>query len=130
MASLGGYVDHATIEEGDLHMTVHLTPDVDIRDVVDRIREAYPQVEMLRRRQVSRSSDDFDRDLLSELTDRQRTALEAAYAAGFFEWPRDSSGEEVAASMNVSPPTFHQHLRKAERKVFESLFSTAGQRSG
>ena len=130
MASLGGYVDHATIEEGDLHMTVHLTPDVDIRDAVDRIREAYPQVEMLRRRQVSRSSDDFDRDLLSELTDRQRTALEAAYAAGFFEWPRDSSGEEVAASMNVSPPTFHQHLRKAERKVFESLFSTAGQRSG
>jgi predicted DNA binding protein len=130
MASLGGYIDSATITEGDLHMTVHLTPNVDIRDAVDRIKQAYPQTEMLRRRQISRSSDDFDRALLSELTDRQRTTLEAAYAAGFFEWPRDASGEDVAASMGVSPPTFHQHLRKAERKVFESLFSTTGGRTG
>jgi predicted DNA binding protein len=129
LASLGGYIDHATIEEGDLRMTIHFTLDVDIRDAVDRIKEAYPQAEMLRRRQISRSSDDFDRSLMAELTDRQRTTLEAAYAAGFFQWPRDASGEDVAASMGVSPPTFHQHLRKAERKVFESLFSTTGRGS-
>ena len=49
--------------------------------------------------------------------------MDAAYHSGFFEWPRDTSGEEVAASLDVSPPTFHQHLRKAERKLFESLLS-------
>jgi PAS domain S-box-containing protein len=124
LASLGGYIERAIIEEGDLNLTVHLTPNVDVRDAVDRIRRTYPQAEMLRRRQINRSADDFTRSLLSGLTDRQQTTLEAAYAAGFFEWPRDATGEEVAASMGVSPPTFHQHLRKAERKVFESLFST------
>jgi predicted DNA binding protein len=30
----------------------------------------------------------------------------------------------VAASLGVSPPTFHQHLRTAERKVFDSLLAT------
>jgi DNA-binding CsgD family transcriptional regulator len=31
--------------------------------------------------------------------------------------------QDLAESLDVSPPTFHQHLRKAERKVFESLLS-------
>lgn len=129
VASLGGVIDDATIEAGDLHLTIHLTPNVDVRDAVDSIQAAYPQAEMLRRRQISRSDGDVTQNLAAELTDRQRTTLEAAYAAGFFEWPRDATGEEVAASMGVSPPTFHQHLRKAERKVFESLFSTVSDRS-
>ena len=129
VASLGGVIDDATIEAGDLRLTVHLTPNVDVRDAVDRIQAAYPQAEMLRRQQISPSAGDATHDLAVELTDRQRTTLETAYAAGFFEWPRDATGEEVAASMGVSPPTFHQHLRKAEQKVFESLFSTVSDRS-
>jgi predicted DNA binding protein len=27
--------------------------------------------------------------------------------------------------MDISPPTFHQHLRKAERKILDSLFASA-----
>jgi predicted DNA binding protein len=30
----------------------------------------------------------------------------------------------VAESLGISSPTFHQHVRAAERKVFESLLST------
>jgi predicted DNA binding protein len=56
-----------------------------------------------------------------ELTDRQRAALEAAYYAGFFEWPREHSGESVADSLGVSPPTFHQHIRAAENKVMQAF---------
>jgi hypothetical protein len=124
VASVGGYIDSVVVEGGTLRMTVHLAPTVDVRAVVDSLTAAFPGAEMLRRRQISRTRDDSQRQLTSELTDRQRTTLEAAYAAGFFEWPRDASGEDIAESMGVSPPTFHQHLRKAERKVFESLFST------
>jgi predicted DNA binding protein len=78
---------------------------------------------MLRRQQVTREDAQArsTRSLLEGLTDRQRTTLEAAYHAGFFEWPRDASGEDVAESLQVSPPTFHQHLRKAEGKVFGGL---------
>lgn len=61
-------------------------------------------------------------DLDIDLTDRQRAAVEAAYFSGFFEWPRDSSGEEVAESLDITSPTFHQHVRAAENKVFTALF--------
>ena len=56
------------------------------------------------------------------LTDRQRTALEKAYRAGFFEWPHAVSGDELAASMDITRSTFHQHLRAAERKVIGAFF--------
>jgi len=127
VASLGGYVDTAVIEGGDLRTTIHLAPTVDARRVIDVMTTTYPDAEMVRRRQVTRVRDDpkpLPGQLLRELTDRQRAAVEAALHAGFFEWPRDASGEEVAASLEVSPPTFHQHLRKAERKLFESLFAS------
>ncbi|WP_254767577.1 PAS domain-containing protein [Salinilacihabitans rarus] len=126
VAARGGLVERAVIEDGDYRMTIHLAPGADVRRVVDAVESAYPQAEMLRRRQITRPHDDpqrIRRRLLSDLTPRQRTALDAAYHAGFFEWPREASGEEVAESIGVAGTTFHQHLRKAERKVFDALFS-------
>jgi len=133
LASLGGYVDDAVIEDGDLEMTVHVAPSVDVRQVIDVIQDAYPGAEMVRRQQIDRVHDDpkrLQRRLAAELTERQRTALELAYHAGFFEWPRDASGEDVADSMGVAPPTFHQHLRKAEQEIFDSVFSSSTQNTG
>jgi PAS domain S-box-containing protein len=57
-----------------------------------------------------------------DLTERQRTAVETTYYAGFFEWPRESTGEEVAESLGISAPTFHKHLRVAERKLLAARF--------
>jgi len=127
VASMGGAIREAEIEDGDYHMTLHLPPGAEVRRVIDAVLESYPSTEMVTRRQVERardSADRVDRALAEDLTDRQRAVLRTAYHAGFFEWPRDVSGEEVAASLGVSPPTFHQHLRTAERKVFDSLLAT------
>jgi HTH-type transcriptional regulator, bacterioopsin transcriptional activator and related proteins len=129
VASLGGYIEQAVIECGDYQLTTHFAPNADVRQVIDAIEAAYSQVEMLRRQQITRSPADPQRvqqQLMADLTNRQRAALDASYHAGFFEWPRRSSGEEVAESLGVAPTTFHQHLRKAERKVFDSLYSTSG----
>ncbi|WIV66521.1 PAS domain S-box protein [Natrialbaceae archaeon AArc-T1-2] len=128
VASLGGYIERAVFEDGDYQMTIHLAPSADVRRIIDAVETTYPQAEMLRRQQISRprdASQHATRRLASGLTDRQRTTLDVAYHAGFFEWPRETSGEEVAESLGVAPSTFHQHLRKAEQKVFDSLFSTA-----
>ncbi|WP_436932597.1 PAS domain S-box protein [Halosimplex halobium] len=124
LASLGGSVEEAVFEDGDYRMTLHVSPNTDVRQVIEAVTEAYPQATMLRRQQVATEDARArpTRSLLEGLTDRQRTTLEAAYHAGFFEWPRDASGEDVAESLQVSPPTFHQHLRKAEGKVFGGLF--------
>jgi predicted DNA binding protein len=96
--------------------------------VIDAVEDAYPPAELLRRQQVARDDGDVGetgRVIEGDLTDRQRAAIEAAYHAGFFEWPRDASGEELAASFGISPSTFHQHLRTAERKVLDALLSDA-----
>jgi hypothetical protein len=57
----------------------------------------------------------------ARLTTSHETDLEAAYYSGFSEWPRKSSGEAVADSLDVAPPTVHQHLRTAERKLLAAL---------
>ncbi|MHB9288344.1 PAS domain S-box protein [Halobacteriales archaeon Cl-PHB] len=129
VAARGGYVEQAVIEDGDYHMTVHLPPTIDVRSVTDAVTDAYPTVDLVAQRQFSRTGDDavrFEQLLHDELTERQRGAVEAAYHAGFFEWPRENDGETVADSLDVSPPTFHQHLRKAEQKVFETLLTDGG----
>jgi predicted DNA binding protein len=63
-------------------------------------------------------------DLTERLTERQRTALQTSYLAGFFEWPHAVTGDELAEAMGVSRPTFHQHLRAAERKLLQALYES------
>jgi len=127
VASHGGHLQQATIEDGDLSATVHLPFNGNVREVVDAIEGVYPEATVFRRRQVTREEPDtrVHHAVTEELTDRQRTVLEAAVYAGFFEWPRDASGEEIADSLGIAAPTFHQHLRKAQRKTFDAVFSTA-----
>ena len=128
VTSHGGYIDEVSFQDGDCRMTVHLAPTVDVRKVTSAVEEVYPQTELLRRHQISRPRDEsrpLQRRLAADLTDRQRSALEAAYHAGFFEWPRDSTGEQIAESLGIAPPTFHHHLRKAQRKAFDVLLSAS-----
>jgi hypothetical protein len=126
VAARGGYVDRARVDHGTLAMTIHLPPVADVRAVMAVVEDVYPDAEMRRRRQITRERDDshqFQTRVVSTLTDRQQTSLEAAYHAGFFEWPRDTTGEDVAASLGVSAPTFHEHLRSAQRKVLNQIVS-------
>jgi PAS domain S-box-containing protein len=124
IADAGGAVQEATITDSDLQITAHLPQTADVRRILSRIQAQYPVVRPIARRQVSRS-ETSPKQIISTwseaLTDRQRASLEAAYFAGFFEWPRNSSGQDLAEAMGVSPATFHQHLRAAELKLFRVL---------
>jgi predicted DNA-binding protein YlxM (UPF0122 family) len=60
-------------------------------------------------------------ELAETLTDRQRAALKASSHAGYFDWSRESDGAEVADSLAISSPTFHQHLRRAQQKLLDAL---------
>ncbi|WP_254863399.1 PAS domain S-box protein [Halovivax gelatinilyticus] len=126
VSSIGGYVDSAVLENGEYRLRIRLAPNVDVHQVIEVVDATYPGAEMYRRKQVARRRDDSQirRQPMASLTDRQRAALDAAYFAGFFEWPRETSGEAVANSLDIAAPTFHQHLRKAERKVLESVYES------
>ena len=107
------------------HLHVELPRGSDVRAFVGMLERKYPDTELLARRERDRSvrtRQAFRADLTDRLTDRQLRTLEAAYYSGFFEWPRESTGEEVAASIGVSQPTFNRHFRAAERTLYSLLF--------
>lgn len=60
-------------------------------------------------------------DRLESLTDRQREVLETAVDGGFFERPKEHNSEELAARLDITRSTFCQHLRTAQRKVFDEV---------
>lgn len=125
VSAQAGTIHEAVIEDGNLHLTLHFAPNADIQGAVDSVKTAYPEATLLTRSRTVRPDQQRHRpmELLAErLTDRQLAALEAAYGAGFFNWPRDSSGEALADSLGISPSTYHQHLRKAQQTLMEIVF--------
>ena len=61
---------------------------------------------------------------LDALTEKQSGALEAAYHHGYFDRPRGHAAVDIAESLGVTHTTYLQHLRVAQRKVFEQLFGS------
>ena len=55
------------------------------------------------------------------LSDRQRTAMEAALSLGYYEIPRRATHEDIADLLDCAPSTVDEHLRKAESRVLSSL---------
>lgn len=54
------------------------------------------------------------------ITPRQREVVETALEAGYFEWPRELSSEELASELGITRGTCLEHLRKAQAKLLRS----------
>lgn len=92
-------------------------------EILRQFRDRFPGVTCVAKRQATSHRDQHDVAEVIDaagLTRKQHTVLEAALAGGFFERPRDRTGADIAASLDISASTFHQHLREALRKVVET----------
>jgi len=108
-----------------MEAVVDLPTSTDVREFVETLREEFPSVELAARRNVERGMGTRQQllsSLLGELTDRQLEVLRTAYFAGFFEWPRQSTGEEVAEMLDVTQPTVNRHLRLGQQRLLAQLF--------
>ncbi|OAQ53344.1 hypothetical protein HTG_07645 [Natrinema mahii] len=114
----------ATAEGGTTTLVLEVPQGVETRSLVEAIGEAYLETELVAKRERTGtiSARQLDTHLAERLTDKQFEALQAAHYSGFFEWPRESTGEELADALDVSPPTYHYHLRAAERKLVSLAF--------
>ena len=121
LVEFGANVRTATAADGSCRLVAEVSPEANVRAVVERLSEAFPETELLAKREVEPMEEPVLPDE-ADLTDRQREALEAAYRAGYFEWPRDSTAEDVAESLDITSPTLHGHLRKAENRLVETFF--------
>ncbi|MFC4543153.1 bacterio-opsin activator domain-containing protein [Halosolutus amylolyticus] len=112
--------------DGIADLSVELPTGQSARSAYDLLADRYDRVELIsyhESEEPTRTPQDLAARLETKLTDRQLTALRKAYYADYFAWPRNVSGEDLARTMDISRSTFHQHLRTAQRKLLEELFS-------
>ena len=123
----GGELLTLSADEHLATVTVEVGQEKLAQSFVDAVEAAFERVELSsyrRREHRAETRRGFIADLKAELTDRQHAALLRAYTAGYFEWPHDTSGEEVAEAMGIGRSTFHQHLRAAQRKLAGAIIDS------
>ena len=125
LAEYGGVLREASAEPGETSVAVEVPTESDVRSFVERLQSVAPSLELVARRQHStqgRTPAELSDQVREALTDRQLEVLRTALSAGYFEWPRENDGSEVASRLDITQPTLNKHLRLAERKVFGLLF--------
>ncbi|SEH16900.1 GAF domain-containing protein [Natronorubrum sediminis] len=117
------HLQRATAADGTTTLALEVSQQVQTRSLVEAIQDHYADVELEARRETTtRSVRQIETHLEERLTTKQFEALQAAHYSGFFEWPRDSTGEDLAAALDISSPTYQYHLRAAERKLVSLVF--------
>ncbi len=128
LGEYGARLQSQVVRDGVAAVTVHVSPDTNLRELVGAITSTFPDTELVSKRTVDRpvqTHGDFRRTVESMLTEKQRLALEAAYHGGYFEWPtRNSDATEIADRLDIARQTFHQHLRVAQAKLLSAYFGT------
>ncbi|GAB7018559.1 bacterio-opsin activator domain-containing protein [Halostagnicola bangensis] len=112
-------------ENGRARLTLEIPRSADVRSVIEAIEDRYDGTDVIsfqHREPGGETRQEFAARLEEELTERQFAAIQRAYLGGYFEWPRPATGEELAESLGVSRPTFHEHLRNAEAKLCRAFF--------
>lgn len=118
-------VESYVAEDGLGSLVATVATDTDVRTVVDALTGRYPQSSLAATETVERTVDPgagFSASLRDDLTERQAAVLRAAYHGGYFQWPRESTAEELADSLDVASPTLHNHLRVAQAKLLDAYF--------
>lgn len=59
--------------------------------------------------------------LFAKLTRRQRAVLSVASEQGYYDIPRETTQEQIAQELEVTPETVNEHLRKIESKILPRI---------
>ena len=126
----GGTVREMTVEDGVQTFVGAMPSDADVRETVYTLTDAFPDTELVTKREREKSIETaaaFRSSLQNALTEKQAAVIQAAHHAGYFEWPRGSTAEELADSMGITSPTLHNHLRRGLQKLLVTFFEEQDQ---
>ena len=116
----GAELESVTVDGDRAVVAVAVAREALAQSLAETITGRFEHAELIgyrHRDDRNRTRHEFVTDVERDLTDRQHDALVRAFSAGYFDWPRDVDGDELAGSMGVCRSTFHQHLRAAEKKL-------------
>jgi hypothetical protein len=111
------------ITEGEEHWRVMVEVD-SLSEVVESMKSEYDvEIDAIERvdPQDSLMFADAVNEVNENLTPKQRSILFAAREEGYYNWPRETSANEIAESEGVSGPTFLEHLRRGEHKILHTV---------
>ncbi|WP_284007278.1 bacterio-opsin activator domain-containing protein [Haloarcula pelagica] len=127
LADAGAVPRTARGADGNGAIVADVPTATDTAVVIESFLDAHPAAELAAKQQRESIAPLFGfRDyaaLTDTLTDRQRDVLATAHEAGYYEWPRETTAEELASRLDISAPTLHKHLRMAERKLAAALLA-------
>ncbi|SEW34846.1 GAF domain-containing protein [Halobacterium jilantaiense] len=111
-------------DQSSVRVRVVTPPTIPVHRAVEIVSTEYPNATLLGSEKLTDdfwSGNQFAERALLRLTDRQREVVELAYHGGYFESPKELSGQELAEQMGISSSSFNTHLRSAERKLLGAL---------
>lgn len=96
-------------------------------EIGNRFLAEHPAFELVSKREKSSLAPRFPQSafkavLHNHLTDRQQEVIQTAFEEGYYDLPRECTGEDVAERLDIASPTFSEHIRTAERKLISLLF--------
>lgn len=120
-----GCVPRTRRVDGDsLFVETYLSDRSVISELVDQLQSAAERVRL--RRLTSRQDDTTESDPatvdLSCLTAKQREAAILAVDEGYYQTPRQTTLEELAATLGISKSALSQHLNAVESKLTTAAF--------
>ena len=127
ISEYGGLLRHARGTDDGVRLVVELPSETDTRTIVERIQDEFTGLELYAQRhhrETGATPRELHDRLEQRLSDRQYEALETAQAMGYFQWPRENSGEDVADALGITQPTVNKHIRLGEQTVFDLLFGS------
>jgi PAS domain S-box-containing protein len=124
LATRGRVVQSTAIEADSAVVNIELPAKEEVRAIAESLGETFGSAFV---RAITERESDGKWERLhgidtGALTEKQLSALKAAYFKGYFEQPRQESATEVAESLDVSHSTFLRHLRTAQQKVLGTQF--------
>jgi predicted DNA binding protein len=94
-----------------------------ITNFITSLKKEIINVELLKIEETKISNIYFAH-LLPDLTFHQKRALDLAFEEGFYVWPKKTNLGKLAKRMNISVPTFREHLKRAEAKLMPDLIKS------
>lgn len=123
LADHGAVFREATADPTTTTLVIDVPKSIDIRTITQLVRETFSNVELRAKQTLDQATEhNLYSKFLDKLTERQLEVIQTAYYSGFFESPRESTGEDVAETLGISPPAFYKHARTVQRKLFATLF--------
>lgn len=122
LVSHGVTIETVSAADGTVHLTLSAPDHATATAATDVLKSAYEAVTVTALWDADPPAPSESGSPLESLTEKQETVLHNAYVRGYFERPREVSATELAERLGIARATMTQHLRAAQRKLFDEMF--------